>query len=429
MNTTITKEQHSQVLLTIEVPQEELEKYENEATTRISQKVSVPGFRKGQAPKYLIISQVGPEAFQEEVINLALTHTYFKAVQEHKVEAISRPQIKLLSPSPLKYEARVAVMSEVTVEGLDKLVIKKEETPVTDKDIDEVINEMRKYHATFKPLDRAVSKGDKLEIDFQGYDEGGALLDATRSSNHPLFVGEGSLIPGFEDQLIGMKVGEQKKFPITFPKDYHHEPFRLKKVNFEVTIKKGEETQLPELNEVFVEKITSKKASPDEFKKLIRGDLEARKQSEDYKRRENALIEKFLELGKLDVPPVLVEEEVSYMLDELRNDIEGRGMKFETFLEEMKKKKKNIDEEYKPEALKRVKIRLILNHLFRHLKITTEEAEMEKAAEALLDRAPAETRGRVEAELKAKKGVYLKLQNNLMLEKLFRHFLEKPEKE
>lgn len=414
----------SEMLLIIEVPAETLVKYEDEAAKRVSEQVEIPGYRKGQAPKAFVIAQIGADAFFREVLNVALPRTYFEAVKAKNLQVVSRPDIKIVSKSPLKYEARIGIMPDVKLKGWEKIKLSAKPTEITEKEIDEVIYEMQKYRASYKPLEREVRKGDRVEIDFQGFDEGGAALDKTKSTNHPLFVGEGTLVPGFEEELVGMKVGAKKKFPIKFPKDFHHEPLKAKTVHFEVEMKRAEEAILPQLNEEFVEKIMGKKATVSAFRDELSIDLKRRKEIEARRQRENELLEKFLKEAKLDVPPVLVEEEVDYMMQDLKREIEGRGLKFETYLEKLKGEKRDIQKEFAPEAEKRVKIRLILNFLFKEAKIDVTEEEINSAAQRLVAATPEAEKARLSEQLKSRGEVYLRLKNNLMLEKLFARFLE-----
>lgn len=413
----------SEILITVEVPQELLEKYEEEASKRVSERIEIPGFRKGQAPKAFVIAQIGPDAFFQETLNVALPRSYFEAVKLKNVAVISRPDVKVLSKAPLKYEARVALMPEVTLKGFEKIAISQTPITVSDKEIDEVVEEMRRYRATYKPHTREIQKGDRIEIDFQGFDDGGAPLDKTKSANHALFVGERSLVEGFEDQLLGMKAGEKKKFPIKFPKDFQYEPLRAKTVHFETEVKKTEETILPELTEDFVGQVMGEKKSVPEFREALKVDLHRRKGAEDRQSRENALLEKFLKEAKLEVPPLLIDEEVDYMIADLQRELEGRGLKFETYVEKFKKEKRDLKKEYEPEAEKRIRIRLILNYLFRELKIEVTPEELGQAAQVLESRTPEADRSKLKEQFEKHGEVYLRLKNNLMLEKLFTRYL------
>lgn len=413
----------SEILVTIEVASDELVKYEDEAARKVSEKVEIPGFRKGQAPKAFVISQIGPDAFFQEVLNVALPQTYFEAVKEKNLQVISRPEINVISKSPLKYEARVGVFPEISIKGYEKIKIHAEPITVTEQEIDEVISEMRKYRATYKPLARPIAKGDRIEIDFQGYDEGGAPLEKTKSTNHPLFVGEGTLVTGFEEHLVGMEVGGKKKFPVKFPKDFHYEPLRSKTVHFETEVKKAEEANLPELNEDFVSAVMGEKKPVSEFRGALKNDLERRKMMESRRQRENELLEKLLKEAKFDVPPVLLTEETDYMVGDLRREVEAKGLEFKTYMEKLGKDYKALQKEFMPEGEKRVRIRLILNYLFREMKIDVTEDEMKMATAKLIESSPESERQGVSQNLAAHGEMYLRLKNNLLLEKLFVRFL------
>lgn len=424
MNIEIKELPKSEMLLTVEIPPELLNKYEDEAAKRVSESVDIPGFRKGQAPKAFVISQIGPDAFFREVLNIALPSAYFQAIKEKGLQVVSRPDIKVLSKSPLKFEARVGVFPNITFKGWEKIKFSSKPVEITDKEVDEVVEDMRKYRATYKPLEREVKKGDRVEIDFQGFDEGGAALDKTKSQNHPLFVGEGTLVPGFEEQLVGMKTGDSKKFPVKFPKDFHHEPLKNKTVHFEVAMKKGEEPILPEVNEEFVSQIMGQKKSVVEFRGELKADLQRRKAVEERRNRENDLLEKFLKEAKFDVPPILVEEEIDYMFEDLKRDLEKKHLTFETYMKKMEEQKRDIRKEYAPEAEKRIRIRLILNFLFKETKMDVTEEELQKASEKVLASVPEQNRASLQKQLVEKGEAYLRLKNNLLLEKLFAKFLD-----
>lgn len=414
----------SEIQVIVTIPTEEMETFEAAAFQRISDAVEIPGYRKGTAPKAFIIAKVGADAFFSETLNIALPRTYFKAVKEKNIPVISRPAIKVLSKSPLKYEARAAVMPEVTLKGVDKLKIENKPANITDAEIEEVVAEMRKYSATHKPLARPTQKGDRVEIDFQGYDEKGAPVEKTKSANHPLFIGEGTLVNDFENALIGMQIGEKKRFPVTFPGDYHFEPLRGKTIHFETQLKKGEETILPELTDEFVAKIAGEPKTISQFKEEVKADLARRKAVKIRRERENALLDKLNVNAKLDVPPILVEEEIDYMISDLKRELAQQKLAFESYEEQLKKAGRDLRAEYGKEAEKRIRIRLILNHLFREFRIEAAPEEFEQAASRLISRTQEQERGRLQEELKAGGEIVARLKNNIMLEKLFAKFLD-----
>lgn len=423
MNIQIKNEPKSEVIITIELTAEEVAKYEEQAAKRVSEQMDIPGFRRGQAPKAFVISQLGPERFFDEVLQIALPMSYFKAVSEKNLAVISKPKIKILSKEPLKYEAHVAVSPEITLKDYEKIKIESRAPTVTDKEIDEVVAEMRKMRATYKALERPIAKGDRIEIDFQGYDEGGASLDKTTSKNHPLFVGEGTLVEGFEEQLVGMKVAEKKRFSVTFPKDFHYDALQGKKVEFETEVKKAEEVVLPELTEDFIAEVVGEKKTHNEFRQLLKKDIHARKLYDQRRNDENQLLEKILKEASLEVPPLLIEEEVEYMVDDFARDLKQRNLPIEAYMEKLKKENRDLAKEFAPEAEKRIKLRLVLNYLFKELKLEVGDDEMVKATERLLEESPEQERQKIKVNLGQKGEIYLRLRNNLLLEKLFSKYL------
>lgn len=414
----------SEVSITIELTPAEREKYQEEATKQLAQEIEVPGFRKGQAPSYLIISRIGPEAFFQAVLDAALPRCYFETVTQHRLPIASKPSITIISKEPLKFEARAALLPEVTLPDVEKLVIPVEKAVITEQEIQEVIRELQKSQATYKNVDRNAVKGDRVEIDFEGFDDGGALLENTSSKSHPLIIGEQTLVPGFEDELVGMKKGEKKKFPVKFPSDYRHAPFRKKTVHFEVTVKSLQEVILPEITETFVEKILGLKKTPEEFIKIMTEDITSRKQLEVRRKRESALFDTLIKKAKMEVSPLLIEEEIDAMLETLEKELAEKGIKIADFMEDMKKRKRDVRKEHEPEAVKRVKLRVIVQHLFKTLKIEVTESEIDEVmSRALTRNLPDEERKIIETDRSSKQGTWLRVRNNLMLEKLLKRFL------
>ncbi|MFO0780830.1 MAG: trigger factor [Candidatus Gracilibacteria bacterium] len=218
MKVTVEKLPKSEVKLTIEVPAERLEKYMEKAAEQISMHFKIPGFRPGHVPLDVLKQHVNEEGIEAHMLDIALPETYTEAVMKEKLQVVSRPKVEIKTKSPLVYEAVVAVFPEVSVSGYEKISVKKETPKVEAKDVDEVLAGIQKRHTTYKDVEREAKKGDRVEVDFDGFDDGGAPLDNTSSKNHPLVIGDNSLIPGFEDELVGMKKEEKKSFQITFQK-------------------------------------------------------------------------------------------------------------------------------------------------------------------------------------------------------------------
>lgn len=423
MKITLDPQKKSQVKMVIELDEDELLKYREMAAKSISERVKIPGYREGKAPSYVVEAQVGKESFLQEVLRFALSGSYSKAVKEHKLAVISRPKITVLSEYPLKYEAISAIMPEVTVKGYDKVKMKKEDTAVSEKEIQEVIQEMRKYHATFFENKDEVKKGDKVEIDFTGFNEKGEIIENTASKNHPLFVGDGTLVPGFEEELVGMKIGEKKSFNVTFPKDFHGESLRGKTVKFEVEMKKVETVTLPEVDEEFVSKMMGAGKTIPEFHEIVKEDITRQKAKNIRRKQENELLEAWLKLGKIDLPEILVEEETEYLLEEFEADLKKRGLTLEQYEKHLASKNRDLKKEKREEAIDRLKIRLVLQKIFEMEKTHATEDEVKQEVEFMLMQAPPEKRDETRNMLLSDHGRRMQVENTIKLRKLFDKFL------
>ncbi len=426
MKVTVQQLPKSEVKLTIEVPVDRLEKFMEKAAEQISTHFKIPGFRPGHVPLDVLKQHVNEEGIESHMLDIALPETYTEAVMKEKLQVVSRPKIDIKSKSPLIYEATVAVYPKVEVTGYDKITIKKEEPKVEEKDVEEVLTGIQKRHTVYKDVEREAKKGDRVEIDFDGFDEGGAPLDNTASKNHPLVIGENSLIPGFEDELIGLKKEEKKTFKVTFPKEYHHKPFQNKKVEFKVTMNRIEEGSAPEWTPEFIKEVTGQEKSMDEVKVIIRENLALDRNQQEKVRRENAFLDKIIEHTKLEIPEALVEEEIDMMIEEFKNELEQQlGVTVEQFLEQNKKEMKDLRSERRKEAEKRLTLRFGLQKLFEQEKIDVTKAELDKEMEHIIDLYPKNEQYKVRKEYKEGSYLLRRLENKMKMDKLFERFLGK----
>lgn len=425
MNVTVSSLPKSEVKITVELTEEQMHKYLEKAAKQISQMVKIPGFRPGHAPMDVLKKHVREEAFDGHLVDIAVPETYGEAVQKEQVKAISRPKITVLQQSPLKYEAVVAVYPMVTVSGYEKAKIEKKEAKVEPKEIEDVLAEIQKHRATSKDVERAAQKSDKVEIDFQGFDEGGAPLENTDSKNHPLVIGEGSLVPGFEDALIGMNKGETKEFTVTFPKDYFHKPFQGKNVKFKATMNRVQEPILPEWTPEFIKQVVGEDKTLDEVKETIQKNLQEEKNHSETVRRENKFLEQIVESTKVEVPDTLVEEEIDGMIDEFKNELEGKGITMEQFLAQTQKEIKDIREERRKEATKRLTLRFGLQQIFEQDKIEVTPDDIAKEMDHVISLYPANEQAKMRKEYTEGSYLMRRLENKLKMDKLFEKYIGK----
>ncbi len=423
MNIKVEKQPKSEVKLTITLGIEEQNKYYEKAVKELSNMVKVPGFRPGHIPAEILKKHVKEGAIEAHMIDSAIPETYTEAIKKEKIPAISRPKVKILQESPLQYEAIVAVYPEVELSGYDKFKIDKKEVKVTDKDVEETLKEIQKRHAKYKEVDRKAKKGDRVEINFEGFDEGGAKLESTASKNHPLVLGDGTMVKGFEEELEGLKKGDDKEFTITFPKDYFHKPFQNKKVKFKVHVNKVEEIELPKFTKDFIKQVTGKEVELEEVKKDIKEGLKQEREQQEKSRRENEFLNKLAEKVKVEIPEILIEEELDAMIEEFKHELAHQGIKFEQYLEATKETVEKLKEKRKKEAEKRLKLRFALQELFKKEKIEVDDNEIKEEIKKIKMLYPENERLKVDV-IYAKGGQgRSQLENKIKIEKLFSKFL------
>jgi trigger factor len=415
----------SEVKLTIELTEEEMKKYEQKATRQISEMVKIPGFRPGKAPLEMLEKQVSHETIDAHMIDIAVPEIYGEVVKKEKIEVVSRPKINVISTHPLQLEATVAVYPQVAVAGYEKMDIPAKEVKVTAHDVDHVLEDIQKKHAKYEEVDREAKMGDRVEVDFEGFDEAGAPLENTKSANHPVILGEKTLVEGFEEALVGMKKDEKKTFQVTFPKDYFHKKFQDKKVEFRVEVKKVEEIKMPELDAEFLSRISGGNKTLDEVKKIIEENLARDAEYQEKVRRENEALEKIIKLTKVEIPEILVEEELDGMMDELKNELESRGISFDMYMQQTKKEIKDLRDERLKEAMNRLILRFALQQIFKQDGIAVGEDELNHEIEHVVSLYPAAEQYKLRKEYKEGSYLLRRLENKIKMDKLFERILGK----
>jgi len=349
---------------------------------------------------------------------------YAEAVLKEKVPVVARPEIKFVSDLPFVFEAIVAVLPEVKISGYDKIKIKKNDLKVTEKEVDELINYVLKQRAEYTEVDRVAKMGDRVELDFDGFDpKGDVPLEGTASKNHPAILGEGSLIPGFEEEVIGLKAGDEKTFDITFPKDYHSKRFQGKKVKFKVKVGKVEEVKLPEITSVWIKEVSGQDRTPEQFREDVRTNLEKEREQQEKQRRESEFLDELLKLATLDAPKALIEEEIDFMLDRTKMDLQSRGLKWEEYEKHMQTQNRNLREEKKAQAEKQVKLRIILQHLYKVENIEPTDEEVASHLESLLEAYPENEKAKIRENYKKGSEGYVQIRNAIGIETFFKKFL------
>jgi len=425
MKIQVKKLPKSKVEFKITTTDQQWKKARKTALVKLSQQIKVDGFRKGHVPEKILIQKIGGEhAMEHQIIDVLLPQTYSEAITTEKIAVIARPEIEIKSRKPFVYEAKVDVYPEVKLPNYKEIKVVKKGQKVTKKEVDDWVENFRKQVAEYKEVKRSAKKGDKVEIDFEGFTSDGVPLDNTKSKNHPLVLGENTLIPGFEDEVVGMKKGEKKEFNITFPKDYHAKNMAGKKTKFNVILNNITESILPKIDENFVQKVTGTKKSIEDFKKEIHTSLLEKKTKDTQVERENKWLEEVSKKVKIEIPEILINEEVDFMIDDLKMRGLQQGLTWEKHLEHLKKTEEEIRKERKKTAEERVKLRLVAQEIIKAEKVTVKDADVSKVTQANLVNQPAEQKAKYEQFYKPGAKGFIQLKNQMVFEKMFKKVLD-----
>ena len=408
----------SLVQITVTLSEEYINSHRHKACEELSQEVKIKGFRTGHIPPHVLENHLGKDIIDAHVKELAVKRSYADAVVKEKVQVVARPEIKVEKEEPFTYTATVAVMPEVKLKDYKSIKIKKEEQKATEKDIEDAIEEMKRYATKYKDVDREAKKGDRVEVDFEGFDKDDKAVPSTKSTNHPVILGEGSLVTGFEDELIGLKKDEKKEFEITFPKDYRKKDFQGKKIKFKVHVKRIEEPIYPEIDETFVERMTGKRSPVNEFKEELKKTIQAQKEAEEKKKQENTYIEDLLKKMEVEIPDSLIEEEAHHILHEMKEEIKMKGWQFEKFLEQTKMKEEDLLTKYRVEAERRLRIRLAIQEVIKLEGIVVTDEEITDELKKIKSLYPKEEDKKIQEEFD-KGDLKNTLANRLILNKFF----------
>jgi trigger factor len=387
MKITVEELKGSEVKLTVELTEKQMEEFGKKAVEALQGQVKIDGFRKGSIPLEILKKHVGEQAFLSQTLDAAVTDSYEDAVSEKKLRPVAYPKINILEQSPLKYEATIPVVPTMKwKKDIKKLSIKPEKIEVKKEEIEEVHSNLKTRSTKWEDVDRVAKTGDRVEIDFDGFDKkDDKPLDGTSSKNHPLILGSNSFIPGFEEEVVGMKKDEEKDFDITFPKDYQAEHFQGKKVRFHVKALRIEEPKEPKLDDEFAKEVTAgNRKTMKELDEEITEELLKKKEKEEISRQEGAFIKELPAYVDAEIPQVLVDREIDFMIERIKEDLKKQKRSWEDYEAEMKKDGKEIRKELEKPAKEQVLIRLALETLHADNKTEVTDKEVETEIEDMI---------------------------------------------
>ena len=388
MSLQVEKMEKNMAKLTIEVSAEDVEKAMQSAYQKAKGRISIPGFRKGKAPRKMIEQMYGKGIFLEDAVNALIPEHYSKALGECELEIVSQPKIDLVQTEPGKaliFTAEVAVKPEVTLGEYKGVEVPKSEIEVTDEEVDaEVKKEQEKNSRTINVEDRAAQLNDIVTIDFEGSVDG-VSFDGGQATEYPLTLGSNTFIPGFEDQLVGAKVGDDVDVKVTFPEEYQAKELAGKEAIFKCAVKKIEAKELPELDDDFAKDV-SEFDTLAEYKEHVKTNLVEKKENEAKHAKEDAAVDKIIENAQMDIPEAMLETQCRQMLDDFSRRMQSQGLSMDQYFQFTGMTAEKMMEDMKPQALKRIQTRLVLEKVaeVENIQPTEEEVneEISKMAEA-----------------------------------------------
>lgn len=385
MSLQVEKLEKNMVKLTIEASAEEFEAAIEKAYLKNRSKLAIQGFRKGKAPRKIIEKMYGVGFFYEDAANFVIPDAYEKAAEESKLDIVAQPEIDVVqieSGKPFIFTATVAVKPEVTLGDYKGISVEKANVEVTEEEINAELDKAREQNSrTINVEDRPAKDGDQTVIDFEGFVDG-VPFEGGKGEDYPLTLGSHSFIDTFEEQLVGKNIGEEVEVNVTFPTEYHAENLAGKPAMFKVTIKEIKEKELPTLDDDFAKDV-SEFDTLDEYKEDVKSTILEKKEKEAKSAKEDAVIAKIIENATMDIPNPMVDTQVRQMADEFAQRIQAQGLSVEQYFQFTGMDSKAFIESLRPQAVKRIESRLVLEAIVKAENIVATEEEFEKEIEEM----------------------------------------------
>lgn len=402
MKTSIKKLPKSRIEILFEISVKEFQTFTERAILNLAQDIEIDGFRKGEAPKEILIEKIGQEKILNSALELAVKKSYFQEIFSKKIEAISQPEIEILSEisidKGLTFKARFSILPEINLPDYQGIAARtrKKKIVVEENEIEDTLSFLQKSRAKFIFENRPAKKGDFVEIEFQS-----PQIESGLKRKDRFILGQGNFVLSFEEKLEGMAPGQEKEFSLKFPKDYFQKDLAGNLIGFKVRMNSVQKTELPEINDEFIKTI-GKFESLTVLKESIAEGVKQEKEIQESQRIRQEILEKVVENSKMEIPEILIEEEKKKMIDGLKNFLaKKQKISFDDYLAKIKKTEKEILDSFSLEAEKKIKNFLILKEISKREKIEATEEETKKAVNEFLKIHP--NIGRAEKELDPEK--------------------------
>jgi trigger factor len=379
METKLISQTDAEAVFSVRLNKDELDKGKKHVfDVHLRPKVKAAGFRPGKAPDHIVERELGSNAVQGEVIDELVQNSYSAAIRELKLPVIASPKItieKFAAYTELEYKATVELMPEVKLGDYQKIRLKRPAVKVEDEEIERTLSDLRRRESTRIESDNAAKLGDEMNFDFDGTRDGKPVQGAS-ATNQTLQLGSGSFIPGFEDELVGLKKGDEKTFTITFPKDYQEKTLAGEKVQFAIKVNGVTELVMPEVNEEFIAKVSPFKTEA-ELREDLKEKIVGQKGETAAREYEQKVIDEVVKGATYTAPEVLINQQLARNKQELEQNLAYSGLDMTKYLELSGKTEEDMNKELRPEAERRVGLAMVLTEVAKVEKIEVSESELD----------------------------------------------------
>lgn len=386
MTATWEKKEGNEGLLKVTVPAEKVDKALDQAFKKVVKQINVPGFRKGKVPRPIFEQRFGVEALYQDAVDILLPEAYGEAIDETGINPVAQPEINVTQiekGKDFEFEATVTVEPEVQLGDYKGLEIEKQDSELTDEDLQEAIDHSLGHLADMVlKEDGAVENGDTVNIDFDGYVDG-EQFEGGQADGYDLEIGSGSFIPGFEDQLVGVKTGEEKDVVVTFPEEYHAEELAGKEATFKTKVNEIKYKEVPELDDEIANELDSDANSVDEYKENLRKRLSEQKAEEAENVEKEEAINKATDNATIDIPQAMIDTELDRMVQEFGQRIQQQGLDLQTYFQISGQDESQLREQMKDDAEQRIKTNLTLSAIADKENIEANDEDIEKELEKM----------------------------------------------
>ena len=386
MTATWEKKEGNEGLLKVTVPAEKVNKALDQAFKKVVKQINVPGFRKGKVPRPIFEQRFGVEALYQDAVDILLPEAYGEAIEETKINPVAQPEINVTQiekGKDFEFEATVTVEPEVKLGDYKGLEIEKQDSELTDQDLqDEIDHSLGHLADMVVKEDGAVEEGDTVNIDFDGYVDG-EQFEGGQADGYDLEIGSGSFIPGFEDQLVGVKTGEEKDVVVTFPEEYHAEELAGKEATFKTKVNEIKYKEVPELTDEIANELDSDANSVDEYKENLRKRLSEQKAQDAENVEKEEAINKATENTTIDIPQAMIDTELDRMVQEFGQRIQQQGLDLQTYFQISGQDESQLREQMKDDAEQRVKTNLTLSAIADEENIEVTDEDIDKKLEKM----------------------------------------------